>query len=308
VPHCPHVPHIPAPPTHPQVALSLLGVANRMLLSAAEQVMVAGPARRTQLASAGVEDWVAVAVQRVGSAMAASLTPGSPPMVVSSLDRSTQRRLTVGCGVWGVWAGWGVGCGVWGVSGRSRRCFVRQCVHESVPLCIRTRARTLQVEVARSAAESVGLALTQDMQLSPYLDTQDLPSVVDTLRTVWPINPYGPMRTDASPQPEAANAPAPMGSVVEISVLDAGNHTRGDLSLPGIVPVAAGGGSAAAGSSMPVHFRIPLGTWSMGSSWGWGVGNDGVFGGACLCVRACVCSVRCVSPTRPRSSVPCFTV
>ena len=98
-----------------------------------------------------------------------------------------------------------------------------------------------QVEVTRAVADAVSGASSRNAQLSPSLPTDSLPPVVDTMRTVWPINPYGGL----------SKGEVPLGSVMEFSMLDAGNHSIGDLNLPDM-PVAGS-------NSMPVHFRVPLG-------------------------------------------------
>ena len=98
-----------------------------------------------------------------------------------------------------------------------------------------------QVEVTRAVADAVSGTSSRNAQLSPSLPTDSLPPVVDTMRTVWPINPYGGL----------SKGEVPLGSVIEFSLLDAGNHSIGDLNLPDM-PVTGS-------SSMPVHFRVPLG-------------------------------------------------
>jgi hypothetical protein len=79
--------------------------------------------------------------------------------------------------------------------------------------------------------------------LSPMLPFDALPAVVDVMRTVWPINLHG----------SAAPGESPLGSVTDVSLLDASNHTRGDLPLPPS-PVNA----SFPGGSLPVHFLVPV--------------------------------------------------
>jgi hypothetical protein len=100
-----------------------------------------------------------------------------------------------------------------------------------------------QVEVSRAESEVVSVTGTYNAQLSPSLPTDGLPPVVDTIRIVWPINPYGSL----------SKGETPLGFVMDFFLLDAGNHSIGDLNLPDM-PVAGS-------SSMPVHFRVPLGAW-----------------------------------------------
>jgi hypothetical protein len=118
------------------------------------------------------------------------------------------------------------------------RCLVQVFGKVSIPPPLIPGA---QVEVTRTVADAVSVTGSNNAQLSSSLPTDSLPPVVDTIRTVWPINPYGSLN----------KGEVPLGSVMEFSMLDAGNHSIGDLNLPDM-PVAGS-------SSMPVHFRVPLG-------------------------------------------------
>jgi len=84
--------------------------------------------------------------------------------------------------------------------------------------------------------------VTSDVQLSPYLNTSTLPPIVDTMRTTWPVNPFGALPGDS----------AALGAVMEFSLLSPG--TGAGLRLPNV---------SAASNSMPVHFRIPVGEWAV---------------------------------------------
>ena len=79
-----------------------------------------------------------------------------------------------------------------------------------------------------------------EVQLSPYLDTSSLPGIVDTMRTTWPVNPFGSLPSDS----------AALGSVLEFSLVNASSPGRAALPLPNVSAVS---------NSMPVHFRIPVG-------------------------------------------------
>jgi hypothetical protein len=98
-----------------------------------------------------------------------------------------------------------------------------------------------QLEVSRSPRDglSTSRSPSSDVQLSSQLATAGLPSVVDSLRTLWPINPYDPLPVDSSAS----------GAVMEFSLLDP--STRARVPLPNVT---------GASNSMPVHFRIPVGT------------------------------------------------
>ncbi len=103
-----------------------------------------------------------------------------------------------------------------------------------------------QVEVARMPARALSAGSGHDAtsaHLSPMLPFDALPAVVDVMRTVWPINLHG----------SAAPGENPLGSVMDVSLLDASNHARGDLPLPPS-PVNA----SFPGGSLPVHFLVPV--------------------------------------------------
>jgi hypothetical protein len=82
--------------------------------------------------------------------------------------------------------------------------------------------------------------------LSPGLPLGAFPAVVDVMRTVWPINLHG----SADPGVE------PLGSVTDVSLMDASNHSRGDLPLPLVSADGSAGGPN--GGSLPVHFLVPV--------------------------------------------------
>ena len=79
-----------------------------------------------------------------------------------------------------------------------------------------------------------------EVQLSPYLDTSSLPGTVDTMRTTWPVNPFGSLPSDS----------AALGSVLEFSLVNASSPGRATLPLPNVSAVS---------NSMPVHFRVRIG-------------------------------------------------
>ncbi len=105
-----------------------------------------------------------------------------------------------------------------------------------------------QLEVSRSTRGSLVSGprggLSSDVQLSPYLDTASLPAVVDTMRTTWPVNPFGALPSDSTA----------LGSVLEFSLLSSGAVVGGPRQPVQLPNVTAGS------DSLPVHFRIPVGT------------------------------------------------
>ena len=95
---------------------------------------------------------------------------------------------------------------------------------------------------ARALSASGGRDATS-AHLSPTLPLDELPAVVDVMRTVWPINLHG----------SADPGENPLGSVTDVFLMDASNHSHGDLSLPPS-PVNA----SFPGGSLPVHFLVPV--------------------------------------------------
>jgi hypothetical protein len=111
-----------------------------------------------------------------------------------------------------------------------------------------------QVEVARSLRD--GLAITQqiggrstgndDVTLSSSLPTVGLPVVVDTMKTVWPRNPF-----ERLPGSELG-----LGGVLEFTMRDGASGS--EVPLP-VTPPSTGTALASV-RMMPVHFLVPVGT------------------------------------------------
>jgi hypothetical protein len=170
-------------------------------------------------------DWVRGAVSRVGAAMTAGLVPGAALVSVYAVDKSSQRTMAVRGSVERA-------------HGLTSSTLLTSCCwfcSPSLPCLL------FQLEVSRSPRDglSTSRSPSSDVQLSSHLATAGLPSVVDSLRTLWPINPYDPLPADSSAT----------GAVMEFSLLDPSTGTR--VPLPNVT---------GASNSMPVHFRIPVGT------------------------------------------------
>ena len=90
---------------------------------------------------------------------------------------------------------------------------------------------------------------SDDVTLSSSLPTVGLPTVVDTMKTVWPRNPF-----EALPGSELG-----LGGVLEFTMRDGATGT--EVSLPATSPPPAGVVPATApGQMMSVHFLVPVGT------------------------------------------------
>ena len=180
--------------------------------------------RRRSLVETETLDWVRGAVSRVGAAMTAGLVPGAAPVSVYAVDKSSQRTMAVRGSVERA-------------HGLTSSALLTSCCFCSPSLS----CWLVQLEVSRSPRDgmSTSRASSSDVQLSSHLATAGLPSVVDSLRTLWPINPYDPLPADSSAT----------GAVMEFSLLDPSTGTR--VPLPNVT---------GASNSMPVHFRIPVGT------------------------------------------------
>ncbi len=67
------------------------------------------------------------------------------------------------------------------------------------------------------AANLTASSTVAEVFLSPQLATESLPALIDTVKTLWPMNPYGPL-----PPKETR-----VGGVLEFSLRDSGTWLLG---------------------------------------------------------------------------------
>jgi hypothetical protein len=98
-------------------------------------------------------------------------------------------------------------------------------------------------EGLRSNGSSGGGAsgMLAPITLSPALSSRSLPSVVDSVKMVWPRNPFDPL-----PLGESG-----VGGVLEFTLRDGANGAV--VGLPPVTSPAAG---------LPLHFLVAIGTLS----------------------------------------------
>ena len=96
-------------------------------------------------------------------------------------------------------------------------------------------------EGLRGNSSSGGGGLLAPITLSPALSSRSLPSVVDSVKMVWPRNPFDPL-----PPGESG-----VGGVLEYTLRDGANGAV--VGLPPVTSPAAG---------LPLHFLVAIGTLS----------------------------------------------
>jgi hypothetical protein len=179
--------------------------------------------------------WVVDTVNRVRVAVSASLVAGAPPAAIASVDRLTGRSTSVGSTT--AASTFAVCCTV--------------CSEDTYP--VRVVGLWSQVEITRTLREGLapGLrtgsrggsggsssGLLTPVTLSPALSPQGLPTVVDSVKTVWPRNPFDPL-----PPGEGC-----VGGVLEYTLRDGASG-----AVVGLPPVT----SSTAG--LPMHFLVAIG-------------------------------------------------
>jgi hypothetical protein len=175
--------------------------------------------------------WVVDTVNRVRVAVSASLVAGAPPVAIASVDRLTGRSTSVGSTT--AASTFAVCCTV--------------CSENTYP--VRVVGVWSQVEITRTLREGLRIGsssgsgdsssgLLTPVTLSPALSPQGLPTVVDSVKTVWPRNPFDPL-----PPGEGS-----VGGVLEYTLRDGASG-----AVVGLPPVT----SSTAG--LPMHFLVAIG-------------------------------------------------
>ena len=175
--------------------------------------------------------WVVDTVNRVRVAVSASLVAGAPPVAIASVDRLTGRSTSVGSTT--AASTFAVCCTV--------------CSENTYP--VRVVGLWSQVEITRTLREGLRIGsssgsgdsssgLLTPVTLSPALSPQGLPTVVDSVKTVWPRNPFDPL-----PPGEGS-----VGGVLEYTLRDGASG-----AVVGLPPVT----SSTAG--LPMHFLVAIG-------------------------------------------------
>ena len=174
--------------------------------------------------------WVVDTVNRVRVAVSASLVAGAPPAAIASVDRLTGRITSVGSTTASTFA----------------VCCIA-CSEDIYP--VRVVGVCSQVEITRTLREGLRIGsssgsgdsssgLLTPVTLSPALSPQGLPTVVDSVKTVWPRNPFDPL-----PPGEGS-----VGGVLEYTLRDGASG-----AVVGLPPVT----SSTAG--LPMHFLVAIG-------------------------------------------------